>query len=111
MSRWSSPVPAISRSRANSRMVTLIALPRRSPFHVVRARQCLPARVFVVGVGRGPFDPDLAALEQLALPDRRDLLDALDRVAARGKRIGAMRRGGGDHHARLADAERSDAMR
>jgi hypothetical protein len=46
----------------------------------------------------------------LVLPNRRDLLDPFDRVAARGERLGAVRRRGGDRHARLADLDPPDAM-
>ena len=67
-------------------------------------------RRLVVGIGRRTFDPDVAALEVLVLPDRRDLLDALDRVAARGKRVRAMRRRRRDHDAGLADLEAAGAM-
>ena len=57
-----------------------------------RSRACHPLRfsprALVVRIGRGALDPDVAALEELALPDRRDLLHALDRVAARRERVG-----------------------
>ena len=49
------------------------------------------ARRVVVRISRGPLDPHFAALEVLVLPDRRDLLDPFDRVARRGKGVGAMR--------------------
>ena len=77
-------MPAISRSRANSRTVT--RMHRRDCVTSIRARERLPSRVLVVGIRRRALDPDVAALEVLVLPDRRDLLDALDRVAAGGKR-------------------------
>src|SRR3981081_3455102 len=43
-------------------------------------------------------DPLRAVLVVLALPDRRVLLQLLDGVPAGGERVGAVRRGGGDHH-------------
>ena len=88
----------MSRSRANSRTVT-------------RMRPAPPPRApLIVGIGGRALDPDVAAVEEFVLPDRRDLLDALDRVAARGERVAAMRRRGGDRHARFADLEPADPM-
>ena len=58
------------------------ALSRACPF-----QRGLPRRV-VGRIGRRAFDPGVAVLEELVLPDRRDLLDALDRVAAQLKRLG-----------------------
>ena len=97
-SRRSSAAPAMSRSRANSRTVTRIA-----PSAIRRASSS-------VGIGGRAFDPDVAALEVFVLPDRRDLLDALDRIAARGERFGTVRRRGGDDDARLADLHPADAV-
>src|SRR5260370_17062171 len=54
-------------------------------------------------IGRGPFNPDVPALEVLVFPDRRDLLDPLDRIAARREGVGAVRRRGGNPAARFAD--------
>ena len=82
-----------------------------------RSRACDAVRRLacrlVIGVGGGAFQPDVATLEVLVLPDRHDLLDALDRVAARRKRVGTVRRGGHDDDARLrrARAARSDGAR
>src|SRR4030095_5708861 len=49
-----------------------------------RAVRLLPPRL-VVGIRRCAFQPDVATVEMLALPDRHDLLDALDRVSALGE--------------------------
>ena len=46
----------------------------------------------------------------LVLPDRRDLLDALDRVPAHGERVGAMRRRRRDDDAGVADLEAPRAV-
>src|SRR5690606_39556626 len=70
---------------------------------------CLGARFLVVRPRRRALDPDFAAVEVLVLPDRRDLLHALDGVARGGVRLGAMRRRGDDCDARLADRDPSDA--
>ena len=92
-SRASSLAPAISRSRANSRTVT-------------RTRAAAPPRAPPRRPGRPPrLRSRLAALEVLVLPDRRDLLDALDRVAACGERLGPVRRRRGDRDAGLADVQ------
>jgi hypothetical protein len=56
------------------------------------------------------LDPDFAALEKLVLPDRRDLLDPLDRVAAGGIRVAAMRRPRRNRDARFADLEPPDPV-
>src|SRR4051812_24867037 len=55
-------------------------------------------------------DPLLAALVDLLLPERHALLERVDRVLARCERVGAVRRGDGDHDARLADADPADAV-
>ena len=52
----------------------------------MRAQQRLLRRL-IIGIGRRPFDPDIAPYEMLVLPDRRDLLDPLDRVPAGRKRV------------------------
>ena len=99
--RWSRPAaslassdaPAMSTSRANSRTVTRMRSAR------------LRRRAAIVGIRRRAFDPHVAAVEVLALPDGRNLLHALDHVAARRVRVAAMRRRRGDRHARLADLE------
>src|SRR5947207_2545173 len=56
------------------------------------------------------FVPPPDAGEVLVLPDRRDLLDPFDRVAARGERLGPVRRRGRDRDARLADLDPADAV-
>ena len=66
------------------------------------------ARGVVFGIGRRAFDPRVAVFEELVFPDRRDLLDALDRVAARLKSLRAVRRGGDDRDAGVADLEPAD---
>jgi len=57
-------------------------------------RACDPARLvarrLVVRIGGGAFEPHVAAFEVFVLPDRNNLLDALDRVTARGEGVGAM---------------------
>src|SRR5258708_7017154 len=40
-------------------------------------------------IGRGPFNPDVPPLEVLVFPDPRDLLDPLDRIAARPEGLAA----------------------
>src|SRR6202035_438915 len=79
-----------------------------------RSRACRPLRNFasagIVGIRRCPLDPDIAAFEKLALPDRGDLFHALDGVSARGARVGAMRGRRGDGDAGLPDLEAADAM-
>src|SRR5215210_3484968 len=59
---------------------------------------------------RALADPFLAALVHLLLPERHRLLERVDRVLARCQCVLAVRRGDGDHDARLADAERADAV-
>src|SRR3970282_906383 len=49
------------------------------------------------------LDPDLAALPDLLLPDRDDLLEAVDQVVTGLERLLAVRRGDGDEEGRLAD--------
>jgi len=61
-------------------------------------------------VGRRSLNPHVAALEELALPDRRDLLDPLDRVAARRVGVAAVRGARGDCDARLANLELADPV-
>src|SRR4051794_1322757 len=51
---------------------------------------------------RAPADPLLPALVDLLLPQRDGLLERVDRVLAGGERVGAVRRGDGDHDARAA---------
>src|SRR5258705_3537129 len=79
-----------------------------------RSRACdtlrLRPRALVVGVGGRAFNPDVAAVEKLALPDPRDLLDALDRVAARRLGVAAVLRTHHNRDARVADFEPADAM-
>src|SRR5204863_5178836 len=70
----------------------------------------LLARRGILRIRRRAFQPDVAAVEMLALPDRHDLLHALDRVAARGERIAAMRRRRRDDDARFADLEAANPM-
>src|SRR5437762_12242946 len=78
-----------------------------------RSRACDPLRLrprpLVVRVGGRAFNPDVAAVEKLALPDRRDLLDALDRVAARRVGVAAVRRPYDNRDARVADLEPADS--
>ena len=59
---------------------------------------------------RGSFDPDVAPVEVFVLPDRHDLLDPFNRVAARRERRGAMRRRGRNGHADFTDFETADAV-
>ena len=42
----------------------------------------------IVRIGDSAFDPGFAVFEELVFPDRRDLFDAFDRVAADLKRLG-----------------------
>ena len=53
--------------------------------HAIRTR--VLARRLVVRIRRRALEPDIAAFEVLVFPDRHDLFDALDRVAARRERI------------------------
>src|SRR5215210_1924171 len=59
---------------------------------------------------RASADPFLTALVHLLLPERHRLLERVDGVLARRERVVAVRRGDRDRDARLADAERADAM-
>src|SRR5438046_5911206 len=70
----------------------------------------LGSRARVVRIGGGSLDPDVSPLEELAFPDRRDLLHPLDGVAAGRKGIRAMRRGGCDCDAGVADFDSSNPM-
>src|SRR5258708_12379622 len=78
------------------------------------SRACHPLRLppspRIVGVGGRPFNPDVAPVEEFTLPDRRDLLHALDRVAARRVGVAAVRRSYDNRDACLADLEPADAM-
>ncbi len=61
-------------------------------------------------MGGGAFYPDVAALEVLVLPDRNDLFDAFDGIAARCKRVSSMRRRCRDGNTRFADLEPANPM-
>src|SRR3990172_7264889 len=56
------------------------------------------------------LDPHLAALPDLLLPDRDDLLEAIDEVVAGLERFPAVRRGDGDERRRLADLQAAGAV-
>jgi hypothetical protein len=73
-------------------------------------RRCLTPRVGVGWIGQRAFDPRVTVFEELVLPHRCDLFHTLNRITARLERPGAMCRGDGNHHARLANGEPSDAM-
>ena len=77
-----SPFAAGRPARATARTA---ALSRACPF------QRQPPRRLVFGIGRRAFDPRVAVLEELVLPDRRDLFHPLDRVPAGLKGLGAVR--------------------
>src|SRR5689334_20432682 len=102
---WSSRRNRDTRRRANPRRfgrsirrAATGALPQRPPSlsdartdgwsRALRKRH--PTRIVVHRIRRGSFDPNLATLEVLVLPDRRDLFDALDRVSARSERFRAV---------------------
>ena len=80
----------------------------------VRSRACPPyrfdARRLVVRVGGRTFYPHLATFEELVLPDRHNLLHALDHVAARREGVGPVRACRGDDDAGFADSEAPVAM-
>src|SRR5918911_4928318 len=57
-----------------------------------------------------PADPLRAVAPDLLFPDRHDLLEAIDGVLAGGEGFGAVRRGDGDHHRRLADLQDAGAV-
>src|SRR3990172_2994694 len=57
------------------------------------------------------LDPDLAALPDLLLPDRDDLLESVDQVVAGLERLAAVRRGDGDEKRRLSDLQAARAGR
>ena len=97
-SRGSSATPVMSRSRANSR-----------PLHACHALRLSP-RPLIVGIRRGALDPDVAAFEELALPDRRDLLDALDGVPACGKGVRTVRGSRCYCDAGIADVDSSNPV-
>jgi hypothetical protein len=59
----------------------------------------------------GSLDPVRAAGRELLLPDRDGLLQRVDRETAGLERLGAVRRGGRDHHRGLADREPAHAVR
>ena len=67
-------------------------------------------RLFVSGIRGRPLDPHVTAFEVLVLPDRRDLLHALDRVPARSERVGTVRRRRRNRHAGLADVDAPGAV-
>src|SRR3990170_5320798 len=56
------------------------------------------------------LDPDLAALPDLLLPDRHDLLEPVDQVVTGLERLPAVRRGDGDEERRLADLQAARAV-
>src|SRR5262245_8297224 len=55
-------------------------------------------------------DPHRAVLEDLALPDRHGLLQAVDGEVARLEGVAPMGGGHGDHDTRLADRKPPDAV-
>src|SRR3972149_11140509 len=59
---------------------------------------------------RLPLDPDRAALPDLLLPDRDDLLEAVDEVVTGLERLPAVRRGDGDEKRRLPDLQTAGAV-
>ena len=67
-------------------------------------------RSVIVRVRGGAFNPDVASLEELALPDRSDLLDAFDRVSAGREGVPPMRRGRCYCDAGAADFDSPGAM-
>jgi len=84
---------------------------RANNFTVTRTRPAPPsARRGIVRVSRGAFDPHVATLEEFALPDRRNLLDAFDGVPARGKCVSSMWRCGCDGHACAANFNPPDPV-
>src|SRR4029077_10726448 len=70
----------------------------------------LPPRSVVVGIRRRAFDPDVAAVEELAFPDRRNLFHALDGVAASRVGVAAMWRARCNRDAGFADLQAADAV-
>src|SRR4249919_3047272 len=54
--------------------------------------------------------PFLTTFVHLLLPERHRQLQLVDRLAAGSQRVGAVRRGNGDDHARLADVHAPDAV-
>ena len=115
--RAASCCPHAGQRRAARHVALQFAARRRSPAAAqtgARSRACAPPRFrrarLVVRVGRGAFDPHVAALEVLVLPDRRDLLHPLDRVAARRECVGAVRRRRDDGDAGLADLQPAEAV-
>ena len=57
-----------------------------------------------------PSNPLRAVAPHFLLPDRHDLLQAIDRVARGLERFAAMRGGHGDHHRRLSDVQHTRAV-
>src|SRR5262245_35366435 len=78
------------------------------------SRACCAVRLLtcrlVVRVRRCAFQPDVAAVEMFALPDRHDLLDALDRVSAGGERICPVGRCRRNHDTCLANLQPPEAV-
>ena len=68
------------------------------------------ATVRIVGICSGAFNPDVATVEELALPDRRDLFHALDGIAAGRERVSTVGRCCRNRDAHATDLDPSDAM-
>src|SRR5690242_19695007 len=64
--------------------------------------------LLVVGLTANPGG---AVVVELLLPDRNDFLDPVDGVFRCRDRLGPVRGGAGDHHARLPRLEEAGAMR
>src|SRR5439155_4202252 len=65
----SSSIPAQPRVRARPRPRCHGAAQTGGPSHACQPLGFCPGPL-IVGIGRGAFDPDIAAFEELALPDR-----------------------------------------
>src|SRR5436309_2951177 len=98
--QWSPP--ARCRVRGRPRRRCRAAAQTAAPSRACRTFRAGPGRL-VVRIRGGALNPEVASFEELAFPDRRNLLDALDRVTARGVCAPAMRRSGRNRHARLPD--------
>src|SRR5580704_16748287 len=97
--------PASARLRPQCRAAARTAGPLRAC-----APHSFQPRRLVLRIGRGAFNPDFAAFEKFVLPDRHDLFHTFDHVAARGKRIRAMRAGRGNDDAGVANRQGSNPV-